>query len=91
MDENKINNKTPWWEPAMEIFGEVSTWVVVPIILALVVGKYLDGYFDTKPWIFLGLTFIAFGLSSYGIVQVVGRYMKRINKEEEDKKKKNGN
>jgi F0F1-type ATP synthase assembly protein I len=84
MEENK--SKIPWWEPAAEIFSEVSTWVVVPIVLALIVGKYLDNHFQTKPFIFLGLTAFAFFVSCFGIVRVVSRYMKKI--EEESKQNK---
>ncbi|MBP6060888.1 MAG: AtpZ/AtpI family protein [Candidatus Pacebacteria bacterium] len=65
------------WQPAVEIFSQVSGWIAGPIILALIVGKYLDGYFNTKPWIFLGLTGLAFFVSTFGIVKVVSKYMSR--------------
>lgn len=73
-------NKKPWWEPALEIFSQVSGWIVGPIIFSLIVGKYLDGEFDTKPWIFLGLTAVSFVVSTYGIIKIGGRYMKEITK-----------
>jgi hypothetical protein len=66
------------WQPALEIFSQVSGWIAGPVILALVLGKYLDGRYGTKPWIFLGLTGIAFLVSTYGIVKVVSKYMKNI-------------
>ncbi len=66
------------WKPAIEIFSKVSTWVVVPIILALIIGKALDAHYGTNPWIFLGLTSLAFIFSSYGIVRVISKYMKDI-------------
>jgi len=84
MVEDKQNNQ--WWKPGVEIFSQVSGWIAAPIILALVLGKYLDGRFDTKPWIFIGLTGVAFLISSFGIIKVVTRYMKKI--EEENKKEK---
>jgi F0F1-type ATP synthase assembly protein I len=74
------NNKNPWWEPAVAIFSRVSGWIVGPIVLSLIVGKYLDGHFNTKPWIFLTLTGIAFLISTYGIIRVVKDYMKNIEK-----------
>jgi len=82
------NKKQVWWKPAVEIFGQVSSWVVVPVVLSLIIGKYLDGRFGTKPWIFLGLTGVAFFISIFGIVKTVGVYIKDIKKEE---KKENGN
>ena len=72
------------WQPAIEIMGEVSTWVVVPIIFALGGGKILDAHFDTKPYIFLGLTFFAFAISCVGIVKVVRRYLKNLEREESE-------
>ena len=78
MDKNKKNLN---WKPALEIFSQVSGWIAGPIILALIAGKALDTHFGTKPWIFLGLTAVAFLVSSFGIVRVVSDYMKRIEEE----------
>ncbi len=76
-DQNDKN----WWRPAVEIFSQVSVWVVVPIVAALVIGKYLDWRFGTAPWLFLGLTGLAFLMSCFGIVRTVSRYIKEIQKE----------
>lgn len=80
MDKNNLNGE-PWWKQGIRLFSQVSGWVVVPIILALIVGKALDNYFNTKPFIFLGLTGIAFLFSIFGIVRVVSKYMKEIEKD----------
>ncbi len=82
-----MNEKTPWWEPAVAIFSRVSGWIAGPIIVSLILGKYLDGKFGTKPWIFLTLTALAFFISTFGIVRVVGKYMKKMEDENKDKKK----
>ncbi len=74
MDNNQ------WWKPGVEIFTKVSGWIAGPIILALIVGKYLDTRFGTKPWIFIGLTSLAFLISCIAIVRVVGKYMKDMEK-----------
>ena len=73
------NNNAPWWKPAFEIFGQVSAWVAVPIVTALIIGKWLDGRYGTKPWLFLGLSGVAFLISSFGIVRTVAVYMHQIN------------
>ncbi|HEY4503224.1 MAG TPA: AtpZ/AtpI family protein [Candidatus Paceibacterota bacterium] len=75
-EEDKVK-----WKQAIEIFSQVSTWIVGPIIVALILGKYLDGRFDTKPWIFLGLTSFAFIISAFGIIREVSKYMKKIAEE----------
>ena len=76
MDTNK---KKIDWKEAFDIFSRVSAWVVVPVVLALIAGKSLDKSFGTEPWIFLGLTGIAFLFSIFGIVQAVTKYIKKIS------------
>ncbi len=87
--ENNLNVKEVWWRSGLEIFYKVSGYIVIPVVLALILGKALDNYFNTKPWIFLGLTGVAFIVSSYSIVYTVSRYMKSIEKENLWKKKDN--
>ncbi|MFA6553355.1 MAG: AtpZ/AtpI family protein [Patescibacteria group bacterium] len=78
--------KTAWWQPALTIFYEVTGWIVVPIVFSLFVGRALDRKFDTEPWWFLGLTALAFVITTVGIVRVASKYLKQI--EEEGKKKR---
>ena len=80
MDENKksLNSGGPWWKPAMQLFSEVSTWIAVPIIVAVIGGKALDTRFDTKPLFVLVCAGLAFLLSAYGIVKKVKEYTKKI-------------
>ena len=87
-ENNKQQNKGTWWEPAVEIFSQVSGWIAAPVILALIAGKALDSYFGTKPLMFLGLTSVAFLISSFGIVRVVGKYMKKMESEDSREKEK---
>ncbi len=74
------------WRPALIIFYRISTWVVIPLVVALIVGKWLDTQFDTKPWIFLLLTGVAFVISIRAIIKVVKKYISEIEKEAKDKK-----
>ena len=85
IDKDKNTN---WWRPAIVIFGEVSTWIVVPIIVALVFGKMLDTHYGTKPVIFLIFAAAGFLFSCFGIVRVISRYMKEIKKIAEEKPEK---
>jgi F0F1-type ATP synthase assembly protein I len=88
MEENNNNNKI-WWKPAFEIFSEISTWIAVPVIIAVIAGKALDTHYGTKPWILAGSVVIAFLISSYGIVKAVKEYAAKIKKEEKEKKENN--
>ena len=75
-----------WFKPGIEIFIQVSGWIAVPIVLALVAGKALDTYLGTRPWFFLGFSSLAFLISSFGIVRVVSKYMKKMENKEKNKK-----
>jgi F0F1-type ATP synthase assembly protein I len=75
-----------WWRPAVALFSEVSALIFVPVILALVIGKYLDGRFDTEPNALLISVAVAFAVSIAGIVKAVRKHTNRLNKNN-----KNGN
>lgn len=83
-DKQNLNASELWWKPGMVILSEVSTWIVAPIILALVGGKYLDNRYDTKPYFFFIFIGIAFLATAYGIVKAVRNYIKTLK--EIDKK-----
>lgn len=76
--ENNQNTFGPWWKPAMQILGQVSTWIVVPIVLALVFGKMLDTRFGTEPIIFLVFAGIGFFVTCFGMYRVVKDYNKKL-------------
>jgi len=75
--ENK-DAKQSWWRPAIEIGGLVSSWIIAPIILALIIGKWLDTYFDTTPIIFLSLAGFAFLISLFGVARSITKYIRQI-------------
>ncbi|OGI88303.1 hypothetical protein A2906_01995 [Candidatus Nomurabacteria bacterium RIFCSPLOWO2_01_FULL_37_25] len=66
------------WIPGMQIFGEISTWIAVPIILALIAGKALDKHYGTKPIMLLVSAGVAFLISAYGIVKAVKKFNAKI-------------
>ena len=81
MEENKQNlnnNSGPWWKQGVQVFSQVSVWIIVPILLALFVGKALDAHFGTKPIIFLVLAGMGFLFSCFGIMRVIKKYIKEI-------------
>ena len=79
MDENKENlNKSVWWAPAVEIFSAVSSWIVVPLVGALILGKYLDKKWGTEPWMFISLAGLGFVATCVGIYKVMKRYWDKL-------------
>jgi len=77
-EEKKGFNNSSWWKPGIEILGQVSTWIVVPIVLALFFGKMLDNRFGTRPIIFLVFAGIGFLVTCFGMYKVVKNYLKKL-------------
>lgn len=75
----KIKNAAPWWRDGIIAFLKVSVSIALPIIIALYLGKYLDTKYNSEPWIFLGLTFVAFAISLFSIWRNMLKYMKEID------------
>lgn len=83
-DVNKDSKE--WLKPALVLFSVLTGWIVVPVIIALFLGKYLDKRYGTEPRIFIGLIIIAFLTSVFKIGMTGRQYMKDLEREEEDKK-----
>ena len=75
-DTNNPNNKLPWWRDGLISFVKIGASIAVPIIIALYLGQYLDNKYNSEPWIFLGLTFIAFTISMFFIYKNMMKYVK---------------
>jgi F0F1-type ATP synthase assembly protein I len=88
MNKENSDNKAPWWQPSLVLFGKLSGWIAGPVIAAIFLGKWLDKKYGTEPWLFLATVGIAFILSSIGIVRDSLREMKRIEEEEKNLKTK---
>jgi len=80
----KNMNNNIWWRPGLLIFAKISALISIPIIIALIVGKYFDKKYNTDPWIFLILTFIAFLTSIYSIWKNIKVYIKEIENKEKN-------
>jgi len=79
-ESNSSDNSTggPWWKQGMQMFSEISTWIAVPIILAVIGGKALDEHLGTKHLFLLLFAGLAFLLSAYGIIKTVKAYTSKI-------------
>ena len=74
----ETNEKKSYWREPLLVFGRISGWIVAPIIGALFLGRWLDGKFGTKPWLFLATTAIAFIITVIGIMKEVNKYLETI-------------
>ena len=87
MNELKQNNpKVPWWQPSLLLFSKLSGWIIGPVILGIILGKWLDRKFHSEPWLFLTTVGLAFAISMFGIIHDSVKEMKRIEKEDQKQK-----
>lgn len=76
-DEKK--SKNAWWQAGLQLFLRLSSWIVGPILLAVLLGKFLDKTFNTEPWIFLITIILSFTFSMYKIVKIGMREIEKEN------------
>lgn len=92
MEPDKQSQKDRiWWAPALELFSQLAGWLVFPILLAIFLGKWLDGKFGTEPrlyFLFVGISFIVtmVGLIRYSVKAM--KKMERLGKQAEKEKNK---
>lgn len=67
--EKDTKNNTIWWRGAVLFFVRVSGSIAAPIIIAVLLGKYLDNYFSTGRIFFFSLIALAFVTSLVFIVR----------------------
>jgi len=82
-EDTKIN----WWQPALIMFGRMSFWVVAPVVLGLVVGRWLDRILDAEPWGLISVVGLAFVISMIGLVKEASREYEKIANENKESKK----
>lgn len=88
MNKEKQSGKTPWWQPGLMLFYRLSGWIIGPIIVAMIVGKWLDRKYNSEPWLFLLCIGVSFFISMFGIVHDAITEMKKIDKLSKDNKDK---
>jgi uncharacterized membrane protein len=74
MDKEK---KQGYWRDSMVVFGRVSTWIVVPLLLAVFFGKKMDTYFGTGKILFIASVLAASVVTIFGIMKTITIYMKK--------------
>jgi F0F1-type ATP synthase assembly protein I len=75
-------NNIPWWRDGIIIFIKVSSYIACPVILASIVGKFLDKKYNSGNLFFLGLIAIAFISTIYLIWKEMKIYKNKIEKQE---------
>jgi F0F1-type ATP synthase assembly protein I len=81
-------NKNNWWQPALATFARLSSWIIAPVIIGLIIGRWLDQKYNTEPWLFLATTGFAFFVSMYGLIKETIKQYKKLESDSKNKKDK---
>jgi len=80
--------QAPWWQPGLILFLKLNVWIVTPILVAIIIGKWLDKKLGMEPWLLVVSMLVAFVVSSVGLTrQGIKEFALR---EAQDKKDGNG-
>ena len=82
--ENKSGKNTPWWQPGMLLFFRLSGWIGIPVLIGVVVGKWLDRKYGTEPWLFLLSVGLMFIISMVGMIRDAMKAIKEIDKQSQN-------
>jgi F0F1-type ATP synthase assembly protein I len=69
---------TAWWQPALFMFCRMSGWIIVPVLVALFIGRWLDAKYRTEPWLLLATVGVSFAISMFGIIKDAFREFRKI-------------
>ncbi len=60
-ETNKLKStEKAWWADALTMFTRLSIWIAVPVIIASLLGSYLDDKYGTAPWLLLACVGVSF-------------------------------
>jgi len=89
------SQKTPQsdWAEALKVFARLSIWIVFPVLIGALIGKWLDKRYDSSPKWFLIIIGLSFVLSMVGLVKNTLKEYQKIApvKKEEEKNKPEDN
>jgi F0F1-type ATP synthase assembly protein I len=75
-----------WWQKGLNLFVRLSAWIAAPVLLAVLVGKWLDTKFNSEPWLFLATVGLSFVVSMFGLIKEASQEFKKINAAEDKNK-----
>ena len=82
-NKEKIKEDKYWWKPVMMFYAKTTSWIIFPLVLALLAGKYVTKSFGSQSLFFIFLM-AGFLITCWGIYREIRKYKKDL--EAEDKK-----
>ena len=77
--EKKKSDSNDWVEP-LKIFSRLSAWIVFPVLLGALLGKWLDRKYNCSPRWFLIVIGLSFVVSMGGLIKNTLEEYKNIEK-----------
>jgi len=87
VEDNKKTTEKAWWAEALPMFARFSAWIAVPVILASLLGNYLDDKHNTAPWILMACVGVSFIFTMIVLVRETLKSFREIEKSEDINKK----
>ncbi|MDD5626162.1 MAG: AtpZ/AtpI family protein [Patescibacteria group bacterium] len=75
----KLVDKQYWME-SIKIFSRLSVWIVFPVLIGALLGKWLDKKYNSSPRWFLIVIGLSFIISVVGLVKNTLEEYKKIEK-----------
>ena len=77
-------NNQAWWQASLELFAKLSSLIGIPIVVAALLGRWLDKKYNSEPWLFLACIGVAFIVSTVGLVIITKAEYKKLGEEKKD-------
>jgi len=77
-----------WWSNALALFGQISSWIVAPILVAVFLGDWLDSRFNKDNLYLYICVGVAFVLTNVGLFINVVKFSRQMEKEAKNKTNK---
>ena len=84
--ENEQKKESWYKSEYLRIFTRISAWIVGPVLVSVIVGKYLDRKWDSSPWALGVALALSFTISMIAIVRIAKKYDKNEVKEKDEHK-----
>ena len=78
-DDNKMNNNWVLWKPVVVFYVKTTSWIIIPLLLAVFGGKYVSNTMGSQAIFFVCLM-LGFGVTCYGIYREIKLYKKDLDK-----------
>jgi hypothetical protein len=75
----ELRRGTIWWQEPVSIFSRLSGWILLPLIIGTIFGRWLDRHYKSDPKWFLIVIGLAFVISMLGLVIQAKKEFKKIS------------